>query len=98
MTCREDHLVDHDVCGTGVDPDIGQGPAVLVEPALVIFEIDGLDVSKELFKELRSVAAFIGILALVLQNRFGSVDACKAVFWEDLTAGRSMKWTQSWNR
>ena len=38
----------------------------------------GLDVSEEFFKEFGSVTAFIGILALVLKDRFGSVDACKA--------------------
>ena len=45
MACCEHDFVDHDVGAAGIDPDLSQGPLVLVVSSFIVFEIDGFDVS-----------------------------------------------------
>ena len=43
MICCEHNLVNHYISAARVDPDISQGPVVLVEFFFVVFEINGVD-------------------------------------------------------
>ena len=44
MPCGKDYLVDHHICVFVFDPDICQGPVILVGPAGIVFEINCLSV------------------------------------------------------
>ena len=44
VVCCEHYLVDHYVCVTGVDPDVGECPVILVFLFDIVFEINGIDV------------------------------------------------------